>query len=65
MKPSETRKFGRNNFSVTAFAFGTAPLGNFLQEVSEEDANQMIQHAWDAGSTYTIRLRCMVMGWRN
>lgn len=49
MKPSETRKFGRNNFSVTAFAFGTAPLGNFLQEVSEEDANQMIQHAWDAG----------------
>lgn len=49
MQPSDKRKFGRNDLSVTAFAFGTAPLGNFLKEVSEQEAGQMIQHAWDAG----------------
>lgn len=49
MNPSERRKFGRKDFSVTAFAFGTAPLGNFLQEVGEQEADDMIQQAWNAG----------------
>ncbi|GBR08508.1 aldo/keto reductase [Acetobacter oeni] len=49
MRPDEKRKFGRSGVDVTAFAFGTAPLGNFLREVDEGIANDMIQCAWDAG----------------
>ncbi|MGN8114316.1 aldo/keto reductase [Labrys sp. 22185] len=49
MKPSEKRKFGRSNIDVTAFAFGTAPIGNFLREISEQVADEMVQHAWNAG----------------
>lgn len=49
MNPDEKRKFGRSNIDVTAFAFGTAPLGNFMREVDEAVAGDMIQHAWDAG----------------
>ncbi|MDT3378264.1 aldo/keto reductase [Labrys neptuniae] len=49
MKPSEKRKFGRSNIDVTAFAFGTAPIGNFLREISEPVADEMVQQAWNAG----------------
>ncbi|MBB2203178.1 aldo/keto reductase [Gluconacetobacter tumulisoli] len=49
MTPDEKRKFGRSGLDVTAFAFGTAPLGNFLREVDEKTADDMIQHAWNAG----------------
>ncbi|MEW9309366.1 aldo/keto reductase [Labrys neptuniae] len=49
MKPSEKQKFGRSNIDVTAFAFGTAPIGNFLREISEPVADEMVQHAWNAG----------------
>lgn len=49
MKPSDGRKFGRSGLEVTAFAFGTAPIGNFLREIDEPTADAMIQHAWDAG----------------
>lgn len=49
MNPDEKRKFGRTNLDVTAIAFGTAPLGNFMREVEENVAEDMIRHAWDAG----------------
>ncbi|GAA4474449.1 aldo/keto reductase [Gluconacetobacter asukensis] len=49
MQPSEKRKFGRTGLDVTAFAFGTAPIGNFLREMEDEVADDMIRHAWDAG----------------
>ncbi|TPJ78780.1 aldo/keto reductase [Mesorhizobium sp. B2-5-13] len=49
MKPSDKRVFGRSGLEVTAFAFGTAPIGNFLQPIDEQTANTMIQTAWDAG----------------
>ncbi|GBR46134.1 aldo/keto reductase [Gluconobacter roseus] len=49
MKPTEKRTFGRSGVDVTAFAFGTAPLGNFLHEVGEDAAQTMINHAWDSG----------------
>ena len=35
MDPSLKRKFGRVDLQVTAFAFGTAPIGNFLKPISE------------------------------
>jgi D-threo-aldose 1-dehydrogenase len=49
MHPQDRRKFGRSGLDVTAFAFGTAPIGNFLREIPEETADGMVQHAWDAG----------------
>ncbi|UCI25700.1 aldo/keto reductase [Mesorhizobium sp. B2-8-5] len=49
MKPSGKRVFGRSGLEVTAFAFGTAPIGNFLQPIEEQTADAMIQTAWDAG----------------
>lgn len=49
MKPSDKRVFGRSGLNVTAFAFGTAPIGNFLQPIDEQTADAMIQTAWDAG----------------
>ncbi|NHN90072.1 aldo/keto reductase [Acetobacter conturbans] len=49
MKPYEKHMFGRSGLEVTAFAFGTAPLGNFLSEVKEDVASNMIESAWNAG----------------
>lgn len=49
MQPSEKRRFGRTGLDVTAFVFGSAPIGNFLREMEDEVADDMIRHAWDAG----------------
>lgn len=49
MQPTQKRKFGRVDLDVTAFGFGTAPLGNFLQEIDEPTATAMFDTAWDAG----------------
>ncbi len=49
MNPSTRRKFGRVELEVTAFSFGTAPIGNFLRPISEETAQGMVQRSWDAG----------------
>ena len=49
MQPSDKRVFGRSGLNVTAFAFGTAPIGNFLQAIDEQTSDAMIQTAWDAG----------------
>jgi D-threo-aldose 1-dehydrogenase len=49
MIPSQKKKFGRIDFDVTAFSFGTAPLGNFLEPISETESQAMFETAWDAG----------------
>jgi D-threo-aldose 1-dehydrogenase len=49
MHPTQKRKFGRSDLDVTAFGFGTAPLGNFLHEIDEPTATAMFDTAWDAG----------------
>lgn len=49
MQPDTKRKFGRVDLDVTAFAFGTAPVGNFQREIDEETAAAMFDRAWDAG----------------
>ncbi len=49
MLPTQKRKFGRTDLNVTAFGFGTAPLGNFLAEMDEATATAMFDTAWDAG----------------
>jgi D-threo-aldose 1-dehydrogenase len=52
MQPQTKRKFGRTDLDVTAFGFGTAPIGNIFREIDEDTSDGMIQAAWDAGVRY-------------
>ncbi|MBI1170061.1 aldo/keto reductase [bacterium] len=52
MQPAEKRKFGRVDLEVTAFGFGTAPLGNIFQEIDEATSDAMFQASWQAGIRY-------------
>ncbi|MEM8914871.1 MAG: aldo/keto reductase [Pseudomonadota bacterium] len=52
MKPSEKNKFGRVDLNVTAFSFGTAPVGNIFREIDEATSDAMYQASWDAGIRY-------------
>lgn len=52
MTPAATRKFGRVDLQVTAFGFGTAPIGNIFREIDEPTSDAMIQRAWEAGVRY-------------
>lgn len=49
MRPDSLRKFGRVDLQVTAFAFGTAPVGNIFREIDEATSEAMFQASWDAG----------------
>ncbi|WP_112312020.1 aldo/keto reductase [Pseudogemmobacter bohemicus] len=49
MHPAQKRRFGRVDLDVTAFAFGTAPVGNFLREIDEDTSQEMFRHAWEGG----------------
>jgi D-threo-aldose 1-dehydrogenase len=49
MQAGEKRKFGRVDLDVTAFSFGTAPVGNIFREIDEETSDAMFQHSWNAG----------------
>ncbi|GKY90007.1 aldo/keto reductase [Sinisalibacter aestuarii] len=52
MKPDAKVKFGRVDLEVTAFGFGTAPIGNIFREIDEGTSDAMIQEAWDQGVRY-------------
>jgi D-threo-aldose 1-dehydrogenase len=52
MKPDQKNRFGRVELEVTAFAFGTAPIGNIFRPITEEESDTMIRTAWDAGVRY-------------
>ena len=52
MNPGTKNKFGRVDLEVSAFSFGTAPIGNIFREIDEETSDAMIQTAWDAGVRY-------------
>lgn len=52
MQPGTTRKFGRVDLNVTAFGFGTAPIGNIFREIDETTSDAMIQTVWDRGVRY-------------
>ncbi len=49
MDAMQKNRFGRVDLDVTAFSFGTAPIGNIFREIDEETSDGMIQAAWDAG----------------
>jgi D-threo-aldose 1-dehydrogenase len=52
MLPSVKKKFGRVDLDVTAFGFGTAPIGNIFNPISDETSDAMMQRAWEAGVRY-------------
>ena len=50
MNPNTKVKFGRVDLEVSAFGFGTAPIGNIFREIDEGTSDAMIQRAWSAGT---------------
>lgn len=52
MDPHTKNKFGRTDLEVSAFGFGTAPVGNIFREIDEATSDAMFQHAWDKGVRY-------------
>ncbi|MEQ8659861.1 MAG: aldo/keto reductase, partial [Gammaproteobacteria bacterium] len=52
MNPAAKVKFGRVDLEVTAFGFGTAPVGNIFREIDEATSDAMFRRAWDAGVRY-------------
>ena len=38
--------------NFTALGFGSAPLGNYLRPLSEEECDQTLSAAWDSGARY-------------
>ena len=52
MNPNTKVKFGRVDLEVSAFGFGTAPIGNIFREIDEGTSDAMIQRAWSAGVRY-------------
>ena len=49
MQPQEKNKFGHSDLEVSAFGFGTAPVGNIFEEIDEKTSDEMFQVAWDSG----------------
>jgi D-threo-aldose 1-dehydrogenase len=52
MNQIEKRQVGKTTAKVTQFGFGCAPLGDLFEPISEEQAQQTLQAAWDAGVRY-------------
>ena len=52
MQPNNTKRLGRVDLDVTAFGFGTAPVGNIFREIDEETSDAMFQRSWDRGIRY-------------
>jgi D-threo-aldose 1-dehydrogenase len=49
---SERVRLGRTNLSVTRLGFGMAPLGGLYTPVTDEQASEVLAHAWDLGIRY-------------
>jgi D-threo-aldose 1-dehydrogenase len=47
-----TRQVGKTTAQVTQFGFGCAPLGDLFDVISEQQAQQTLQAAWEAGVRY-------------
>jgi D-threo-aldose 1-dehydrogenase len=49
VNPRERVSLGRTSLTVTRFGLGTAPLAGLFEAVEEDQALQVIEHAWEAG----------------
>lgn len=52
MSEIQKRTIGKTAAQVSQFGFGSAPLGDLFEAISEEKAQQTLQAAWDAGIRY-------------
>jgi D-threo-aldose 1-dehydrogenase len=52
MNKISSRKFGRTLLKVTDMGFGSAPIGNLQNLITDDVADAMVQHAWKAGMRY-------------
>jgi D-threo-aldose 1-dehydrogenase len=48
----ENKSIGRGGIVAPILSFGSAPIGNLLKEVSEEDALGAVAAAWESGVRY-------------
>lgn len=49
MNASTRKEWPRSSLNPTVLGFGSAPLGNFNREMSEGDAQALIEASWEAG----------------
>ena len=52
MKVRHFDSIGNGGLDFTELGFGTAPLGNLYRAVSEDDAQAVLEAAWDGGIRY-------------
>lgn len=52
MKVRHWDRLKNGGIHFTELGFGTAPLGNLYRAVSDEDAHDVLQAAWDSGCRY-------------
>ncbi|MHB1303105.1 MAG: aldo/keto reductase [Acidiphilium sp.] len=52
MNPSQKNKCGHADLAVTAFGFGTAPIGNIFRTINDAESNRMFEAAWHGGIRY-------------
>src|SRR6218665_4066682 len=52
MQASQQRKLGGTDLKVSAFALGTAPIGNLFRPITDAETAAMFRTAWDAGVGY-------------
>jgi D-threo-aldose 1-dehydrogenase len=52
MKTRQWDRLGNGGLRFTELGFGAAPLGNLYRAISEDDAQAVLEAAWDAGVRY-------------
>jgi D-threo-aldose 1-dehydrogenase len=45
-------RLGNGGLTFTELGFGTAPMGNLYRAISDDDANAILERAWEAGVRY-------------
>jgi len=52
MKTRRFDRIGNGGISFTELGFGTAPLGNLYKAISDDEAHQVLEAAWETGCRY-------------
>jgi D-threo-aldose 1-dehydrogenase len=52
MKTRHWDRLGNGGIDFTELGFGSAPLGNLYRAISDQDAHNVLQAAWDSGSRF-------------